>query len=294
MRNIKNPRKRTRRWLRGILLSIALFVLAALIDAVLYEPTHPVLTTYHIAIPNLPRELNGYKIVQMSDFHRHRRSPDLAIIRAVELANTTHADAAVLTGDFVGKRTRDIEPCFKMLDKLRVKHGSYAVLGNHDHWTGAKDIIRAIDKHHITLLNNTNSEAAKGLYLVGIDDQWTGKPDVKKAFEGVGKNSYVMLSHTPKAVGLFKDHKSLLITGHTHGGQGNLPFIQRNKLPGLKGWKYIGGWYREYGILMYVNRGVGTIAMPIRFRCRPEVTLYVLHPTSQPQAQVFKEPISHY
>ena len=263
---------------RRIIGALAVAAVIVLIDGFLIEPRMPVLTTYHVAIPNLPRELDGFRIVQLSDIHRRRAVPDYTIRKAVRIANSTHADVAVLTGDFVGKGRSNIEPCFDMLARLRTRHGSYATLGNHDHW-GQLDAIRAsIDKHHIKLLNNSSDEIAPGLYLVGIDDLWSGKPDLAKAFEGVDTDrAYVMLSHTPLAVDLFKGYRGLLITGHTHGGQVQLPFVPMERLPGLKGWKYIEGWYRVGDILMYVNRGVGMIVPPVRFRCRPEVTLYVLH-----------------
>ncbi len=269
-------------WLVFAVLGFALFI-----DAVIIEPRSPVLTTYNVAIPNLPANMDGFRIVQLSDIHRRKTVPDSVIKKAVQIANSTHADAAVLTGDYVGKEPGNIAMSAQMLSGLKTRLGSYAVLGNHDHWTDANAVRKSFKAHGITILNNESARLAKGLYLAGIDDQWTGSPDVKAAFKNVGKtDACIMLSHTPLAVDLFKGHRGLLITGHTHGGQVMIPFVPRNRLPGLRGWKYIKGWYKVGNILMYVNRGIGMINPPVRFLCRPEVTLYILHPAKDGKTKV--------
>ena len=236
------------------------------------------LRAYDVRVPGLPKELDGFRIAQLSDLHRSLIVPDSLIRRAVDLANTSRADVAVLTGDFVSRNADNAEPCARMLSRLRTRGGSFAILGNHDHWTDARTVAAALRRHGITVLDNKSVEVVPGLYLVGIDDQWAGRPDVPAAFAGVGSNAcYVMLSHTPLAVDLFTGKRGLLITGHTHGGQVQIPLVNRKRLPGLRGWRYIQGWYREGDILMYVNRGIGTVNPAVRFRCRPEVTVYVLH-----------------
>lgn len=287
MPDTAKPTTRARTLRRRLALILLLAAATVLVDALIIEPRAPVLSTYHVAVPNLPARLDGYRIVQLSDIHRRAAVPDSAIRKAVALANSTHADAAVLTGDFVGKGSAHIEPCFGMLAQLRTKRGSYAVLGNHDHWGRLDEICLAMRRHGVKLLNNSNAQVERGLYLVGIDDLWSGTPDVPSAFAGIdpGKTC-VMLSHTPQAADLFRGHDGLLITGHTHGGQVQIPLIPRNRLPGLKGWKYIEGWYRVGGVLMYVNRGIGMIIPPVRFRCRPEVTLFVLHRASDNRARL--------
>jgi uncharacterized protein len=261
--------------------ALALVGLAALFLAYcwLFETRQPVLTAYDVTLPGLPRELDGFRIVQLSDMHRSLVVPDSLIRGAVRLANSTHADIAVLTGDFVSHNANNAKPCAQMLSRIRTRKGLYAVLGNHDHWTNAGMVSKAIKSQGIVLLDNSNARLGTGLYLAGIDDKWAGKPDVGTAFRWIPQGSCrVMVSHTPLAIDLFKGRQGLLITGHTHGGQVLVPFVPRRRLPGLKGWHYIQGWYREGGILMYVNRGIGTVNPPIRFRCQPEVTLYVLHP----------------
>ena len=273
------PKISRRRFLKRCLIGGAALAVPA--DAILYEPRAVELTTHHVAVPNLPRERDGFRLVQLSDLHRRSLAPDAAITSAVRIANSTRPDAAVLTGDFIHHNPDDIVPCFEMLSELKSTLGSYAVFGNHDHWTDAPAVAAAMKRHGVTLLDNANVELEKGLYLVGIDDKWGGRPDVPTSFRQVNRNSsHVILSHTPLAVDLLKGRCGLLITGHTHGGQINIPFVPRSCLPGLRGWKYISGWYRVDQMLMYVNRGIGMVNPPIRFLCRPEVTLFILHPAS--------------
>ncbi len=157
------------------------------------------LVTCHVALPGLPRQLEGYRIVQLSDFHRGPMVPDSLIRRAVDLANSSHADAAVLTGDFIDWTASNAGPCASMLSRLRTRAGSYAVLGNHEHWTDAPTVIRVLKRQRVRVLDNSSAEVAPGLYLVGIDDEWAGKPDVRAAFGSVRYGAcYVMLSHNPR------------------------------------------------------------------------------------------------
>jgi hypothetical protein len=217
------------------------------------------------------------KIVQISDLHRTNPARDEVIRKAVRLANAESADIVVLTGDFVNTTADNAAPCADMLSHLKARWGVFAVLGNHDNWHGPRQVERALRVHNIRVLNNENSEVAPGLFIIGIDDEWTGHPDVKRAWSGVDEGAgQILLSHTPLAISLFKNKRCLALTGHTHGGQVVLPFVSRNRLPGLRGCPYISGWYRERNVQMYVNRGIGMVNPAIRFRCRPEISVFRL------------------
>ncbi len=284
-RRVSKPRSRR---LRRVF--IVLLLVCAVAFVLLHYNQDVELTAYDVGVPGLPPELDGLRVVQLSDIHRSIMVPDSLIEQAVGKANSTHADIALLTGDLVSRGRHNAEPCAKMLSKLDTRLGIYAVLGNHDQWTNAKAVTTALSSRGIEVLRNKHCEPAKGLYLVGTDFVGVsglkpGHPYVRKAFKRVPEDvCYLMVSHTPRAVICFKGKRGLLITGHTHGGQVQIPHIRRNRLPGLMGWKYIQGWYREGDILMYVNRGVGMVNPAVRFRCPPEVTLYVLHPEGGPKA----------
>lgn len=267
--------------------ALLIFVLCIAYDAIIYEPRHPVLTTHQVYLPGLPKELDGLRVVQISDLHRRSMMPDSVIRQAVDMANAASPDIVVLTGDYVGRdasRTRgrdaaDAEPCMRMLSKLRAKYGRYAILGNHDYRHGGTAVIRSLKRHHFTLLINQNTQPHKGLYLIGIDDIWEGKPDVEKAYRSVDERKpCIVLYHNPiTAERLLQDKHSLALTGHTHGGQIRLPFIHQFTVPVLGTWKDTSGWYRRGGLLVYENRGIGMVSPVVRFRCRPEVAVFVLH-----------------
>lgn len=247
------------------------------VDATAIEPRRIQVTTHDVPLNRLPRELDGFKIVQLSDLHRGYSTPDSIIRKSVTLANDLQADIALTTGDYVSHWAENSKQCAKMLSGLKTKMGTYAVLGNHDHWTDANIVRKHLEEHEITILTNERVSLAPGLDLLGIDDFWVGKADCKATWRQADPDAaHVFVSHNPLAVREIKHHDCLMITGHTHGGQVNLPFISRDLLPGMKGWRYIQGWYHVGKVNMYVNRGIGMVAPPIRFLCRPEVTLYVL------------------
>ncbi|MEN6372802.1 MAG: metallophosphoesterase [Armatimonadota bacterium] len=258
---------------------IALLILAAVLHvyARKIEPRWIQVTRYDVQLNGLPSSLDGLKVVQLSDTHRNHKTPDSIIKKAVKLANRESPDIVVITGDFINKGIENAKPCAEMLSKLKAPKGVYAVMGNHDCWYGADKVTRALESKGIHVLTNKNHRIAPGLYVIGIDDVWTGHPDVNRAWSGVDENAgQILLSHSPLAMPLFRDKNCLALTGHTHGGQYTIPFIPRNKLPGLRGSPYISGWYREGNAQMYVNRGIGMAVVPVRFLCRPEVTVFTL------------------
>lgn len=262
---------------RFVKLSLYTALTACTIDAVAVEPRWIETTRYDVRLSRLPKELDGFTIAQLSDLHRSLIVPDSLIREAIETVNGLKPDLVVATGDFVSKRASNAEPCAEMLSKLKSRLGTCAVLGNHDHWTDAELVRSHLERKSITVLVNENTRIVDGLTLLGVDDFWAGSPDFTSTWNGVDpEDAHVFLSHNPLAVRMVKHHDCLMITGHTHGGQINLPFVPRRSLPGLKGWRYVRGWFRVGEVQMYVNRGIGVVGPPVRFMCRPEVTLYTL------------------
>ena len=264
-------------------LAAGTFAAATLIDMTSFEPQHIEVTRHNVPMKYLPDELDGLTIVQLSDLHRSRIVPDRLIQSAVDITNKLSPDIVVLTGDFVSSNPRDAAPCARILSGLSSRYGSYAVLGNHDHWADATTVRNCLKDHGIKVLHNANLQPVPGLTLLGLDDYWAGNPDFVRTWKGADANSaQVFLSHNPLALKCLKEEECLMITGHTHGGQVNIPFIPRNRLPGLKGWKYIQGWCYKGNVQMYVNRGIGMINPPIRFMCSPEITLFTLRKATAP------------
>ena len=245
-------------------------------DAFLYEPRNIELTTQYVPVKNLPRDLDGLRIVQLSDLHQGS-TPQSIIAKSIDIANSTNPDIVVLTGDIVTRGKGNPGSLVGMLSKLNPKIGSYAILGNHDYNVGINEVKRTLEESGIHLLVNANAQPAEGFFIVGLDDSAYGKPDAKAAFNGVSQDgAYITLAHTPVISKYLRDRNGLLLTGHTHGGQIRFPFVSQYSLPGLAANKFLSGWYMEDQLMVYVNRGIGTTNIPARFLCRPEVTLFVL------------------
>ena len=237
----------------------------------------PVIEHVQIPIPNLPDDLDGFRIVQISDIHYHTFTTLELVERAVEMANGLIPDLIVLTGDFVWHEVEHVFDLVPSLAHLNAKHGVYAGLGNHDHWTDVDVVSRAIEQEGLPLLVNQGVPISAGkstLYLASLDDGWSGKPDLASAMADWSENAItVLLMHEPDLAPRYAVDKRihLQLSGHSHGGQMRLPFYGALLLPYLS-WKYPMGLYNVDGMWLYTNRGLGTTNVPVRVNCAPEVT----------------------
>lgn len=230
-----------------------------------------------IPVRGLPASLEGFKILQMSDFHLYPYTQPELVQQAVDICNTRNADLVVLTGDYVWLQVESIFELTDILSGLQAKHGMYAVIGNHDIWTDVKVIRAGFDRQRIPVLMNQGLPISVGkgsFYLAGLDDGQSGQPDLKAALEDAPADApVVLLFHEPDlADDVSLDGRvSLQLSGHTHGGQVRLPGIGPFILPYL-GRKYDYGLYRINQMWLYTNGGLGTISVPVRYRCPPEIT----------------------
>jgi len=243
------------------------------------EADSPVVERVQIPIPNLPKALDGFRIVQISDIHHnHYPFTTLELVsRAIQMANELEPDLIVLTGDYVW---HEVEPIFKLmpaLAHLNAKYGVYAGLGNHDYWTNVEVVTQAIDQEGLPLLVNQGipiTVEKSTLYLASLDDGWSGKPDLASAMANhSGDAITVLLMHEPDLASKYAVDKRihLQLSGHSHGGQVRLPFYGPLILPYLA-WKYPMGLYNIDGMWLYTNRGLGTTNVPVRVNCAPEIT----------------------
>lgn len=271
-------RRRFLRWVgRGVVYGGGALALA---DALWFEPTRPVVERVRVPLSSLPPEWEGLRIVQLSDFHHGPIVRLEEIERGVELANQLQPNLVVLTGDFVSQSAGYAAPCAQALSDLRALLGVFACLGNHDHWTNADRVAQALTGQGIALLRNASQELCRrgaSLWLVGVDDVWEAQDDLAQALRGVPEEGFkLLLAHEPD----FADEAArygidLQLSGHSHGGQVRLPILGAPILP-RHGRKYPWGLRRVGGLTLYTNRGLGRIFPPIRFRCRPEVTVLTL------------------
>ncbi|MDO8589180.1 MAG: metallophosphoesterase [Armatimonadota bacterium] len=252
-------------------------VAAGSVDALAVEPRWLETTRHSVPLRRLPQELDGFTIAQLTDIHRGVVVPDNLICSAVEIINGVSPDLVVATGDFVNRGASNAGPCAKILSGLSPRLGTYAVLGNHDHWTDPALVRGHLERSGILVLGNANVRLAEGLTLLGVDDYWAGEPDFDKTWRGANvDDAHVLLSHNPMAVKEIDDRECFMIAGHTHGGQVNLPIFTRHALARFMGWKYLQGWFHVGKVTMYVSRGIGVVNPPVRFRCRPEIALFTL------------------
>ncbi len=261
----------------------------------------------HLTIPiaNLPANLSGTKLVQLTDFHYDGvRLSESLLAEAIAAANEAEADLIFLTGDFITLEIAPIHDLVQRLKHLQSRVGIYAVLGNHDHyWPGAKiEVANALNNAGIRVLYN---EAAyplgPELALVGFADFWSGDFQPEPVMTSVNESiPRIVLSHNPDTAETLQKYRiDLQLSGHTHGGQIVIPGIGplyawvrkigyaipqplRSWIPFVSAgdrvvrhWEWASGLHQVGNNLLYVNRGLGTYA-PGRLFCPPEVTVITL------------------
>jgi predicted MPP superfamily phosphohydrolase len=263
-------------------------MLAITADAALIEPNRPRLVRVDIALPRLPANFDGLTIAHLSDFHFDPYFSVTPIEAAIRLVNDVKPDIAVLTGDFVTlpllktratvmAATRQIEPCADLLRQLRAPLGIWAVLGNHDVFTHALHVETTLRHSGIQVLRNravSRERDGTRIWLAGVDDVLAGVDDLNRALHGVpAADAVILLVHEPDFADQVANYPvDLQLSGHSHGGQVRFPFVGPIYLPEL-GQKYPLGLRQIGRLKLYTNPGVGTLRIPVRWNCPPEVTL---------------------
>ena len=243
------------------------------------------LAVEHVEVPirDLPPGLNGIKIGFIADLHKGIFIADSDIRRATRILQKLNPDIVLLGGDFVKGKSQYIHSCSKILSELKTPLGVYAVLGNHDYWTDANTITSSLLNNNIRVLVNESVKLkwrGTPFFLLGLDDAWEGRPQLKKMLLKIPEKTVkIMLVHEPDYADRVKSVDAwipLQLSGHSHGGQVSLPLSGPLYYPYLAE-KYPVGLNRVKGSdrWVYTTRGIG-ITVPVRFNCRPEVTLLKL------------------
>ena len=253
--------------------------LTHLARAALTEPYMLSIEHQRIHLSRLPKAFDGFRVVQLSDIHHGPFSSTEQIERAVETANRLQPDIIALTGDYISKERQYAAPCAEMLGHLKAKYGVYAVLGNHDHWVDAPLLTDLFRAEGITVLINEgmrfeNNGAA--FWLAGVDDTMVGLEDISLALAGSRADEMkLLLAHNPIILRrAARASVDLVLSGHTHGGQVAIRG-DRNTLRGARK-RLLKGLGRLGNTQIYVNRGLGTVVLPIRYGCPPEISLLEL------------------
>jgi predicted MPP superfamily phosphohydrolase len=247
-----------------------------------------------IRIPGLPDELKGTTIAMVSDIHSSVFMSREEMENYVKLVNALKADMIFVPGDFVNSKLREIYPFCEAFTGLSAPFGVYGVTGNHDYYSGdIETIAREVNDCGIRLLRNENLSIEKGgkkLWLMGVDDSdiydvknylQTGK-GVRRVVEnithGIGEDEKkILLCHKPYP---FEEYSrigiDLMVSGHTHGGQVVIAQLDNINLSfAAMASKYVAGLYKARSnpnAQMYVTRGIGTVGIPLRLNCPPEIT----------------------
>lgn len=243
----------------------------------LLEPEWLAIEHVTIPIPRLKPLFEGFRIVQMSDFHLHPYTQIDQIANAVDEANRLKPDLVVLTGDFVLENADSIYELAPVLSRLNAKYGVFSVLGNHDLWTNASVVRSGLEEIGLPVMKNSGISLSIGqdmINLAGLDAAWDGQPDLNLALRDLPQGiPTILLMHEPDTADIFSQNKrvSLQLSGHTHGGQVRIPILGPPILPEY-GKKYDSGLYRVNEMWLYTNRGIGVIGPPVRLNCRPEIT----------------------
>ncbi|MFL5320442.1 MAG: metallophosphoesterase [Myxococcaceae bacterium] len=231
-----------------------------------------------VPIKDLPAELEGLRIAQISDIHIGPTLHGDFLQRVADQVNELKPDAIAITGDLVDGTVLQLRPHMAALDTLKAPLGAYFVTGNHEYYSGGPAWEAEVARHGIKVLHNEHvvlERNGKKLVLAGVTDHEAGQfgpehaCDVAAAFSGAPENApRVLLAHQPRTAKLAAPHKvDLQLSGHTHGGQ-FFPwmFFVRLQQPSVSGMANI------YGVRVYTSRGTGYWGPPIRLGPSPEIT----------------------
>ncbi|WP_459503569.1 metallophosphoesterase [Bacillus sp. C1] len=272
-----------------IFLMLCMLPIAIYIYAFHFETKSVSVTWHDIENPNIPEGFHDLKIVQFSDTHfgpnfSHKQQQML-----VDKMNELKPDIVVFTGDLIdkfGEYAAEKARSQAILSQIRAPLGKYAVFGNHDRGGGGGYLYKGyMEKAGFTVLNNEMKKvkAANGdsITISGLDDFLLGKPNIHSTLQQLRKEDFnLLLVHEPDVADQIAQYPvDLQLSGHSHGGQVQIPFVGPIITTSLAN-KYIEGLYSIEGkckaLQLYVNRGIGTTRMPVRFFSKPEISVFTL------------------
>lgn len=239
-----------------------------------------------IELARLPDAFRGMRIVQVSDIHYEQFTEPYFVREVVRRINQLRPDMVVLTGDFITFQPlpesfarKSMPACAELLSAIECPL-RYASLGNHDYSVGIKYVIGPLREVGIPVLVNSSlalERDGKRVWMAGVGSVCEHGADPARAIpKAVASEPVILLAHEPDTLpDIAKFNVDLMLSGHTHGGQVRIPFLPPMHLPEY-GRRYVEGWFRHGPTQMYVNRGIGAIGLPVRFRCPPEITVFTL------------------
>ncbi len=244
-----------------------------------------------LRIAHLPEAFHGFRIVQVSDIHLDEYTEHVFLRLVVHRINQFAPDLVLLTGDFASRDPLPltfgriaIERCAEILADLTCPL-RFGILGNHDTVIGSDFVVDALAGSRIPVLVNQHVAIERNgqrIWLGGVDDPGTSNPILDLAVPRNPDGPVILMSHPPDFADEVVRHPrgslvDVMLSGHSHGGQIRLPFLGPLVLPPM-GVKYVAGLFRFNAMQLYVNRGIGTVGVPFRLNCPPELTHFILQP----------------
>ena len=266
------------RWILGLLL----VGLPLLLWAAWFEPASLRVREHTIQLEDWPPTAE-LRVALLADIHTGSPFNGLGRLhRIVEATNGQNPDLVLLAGDFVihgvlGGSFVSPGEIAQVLANLQAPLGVFAVLGNHDNWLGRKAVTDALTSARIRVLEDQAIPiSARGLdlWLVGLGDEWTSRPDIPSVLEGVPETALtIAFTHNPDLFPRIPSSVDLTLAGHTHGGQVSLPLVGPLVVPSRYGQRFAAGHIQEEGRHLFVSPGLGTSILPVRLGVFPEISL---------------------
>lgn len=262
---------------RGFLVALVL----ALGWAYAVEPYWVDYREVEVGVPDLPSAWDGLRIAHLSDFHLGFSPGPSFLRRVLEEVKARKPDMVAHTGDFFSGQSTGVPAGAELFGQMQADLGVFGVLGNHDYFADTGALLGVLDTARVRLLRNGAVPLERDgsrLWIAGVDDLSTGHDDLDGTLREVPPGEpTLLLSHSPDLVEEASDRAiSLMLSGHTHGGQVCLPFLGPVFCFSRFYKRYASGRFQVGPTTLYVNRGLGQALLPFRFLCRPEVTFLTL------------------
>jgi predicted MPP superfamily phosphohydrolase len=232
-----------------------------------------------LKIPNLPRDLQGLRLLQLSDIHMGSYFTPNDLRRVVDASNNLRADLGFVTGDLITTASDPIDDCLLELKRLKTSSGLWGCMGNHEKIARIAAYVAAQGRKQDLLFLRREAQSLKfgntRLNLVGVDHQSKHEGYLVGMEQFVRNDEFnLLLSHNPDVFNVAANQGfQLILAGHTHGGQINLEVAHTNLNIVDLVTPYTKGLYQKPGSSLYVTSGLGTIGVPVRLGAPPEITL---------------------
>ncbi len=239
------------------------------------------INTYRISVPSLPKSFNGFRVVHLTDLHLGFLVSESFIQGVVAKSNSLKPDAIVCTGDYVHAwdSTKEIEKVWPILSKLNAKYGVYSILGNHDHWADTETSLEWLRRSGQSVRHTCKPiyKNKERILIGGAGDYWEDDLKIDPCFSSSDKGDCrILLAHNPDSIDtVFETPLSLVLSGHTHGGQVSIPFYGPPVLP-VNNKRYSSGLIETKKGHLFISRGIGWAIYPVRFNCYPEIAVLEL------------------